>query len=63
MVNKFQSIKGFYDVLPERQKLFRFFEKIALDILDQYDFCEIGLPLVEPTSLFIDSVGSFTDIV
>ena len=63
MVNKFQSIKGFYDVLPERQKLFRFFEKIALDLLDQYDFCEIGLPLVEPTSLFIDSVGSFTDIV
>jgi len=63
MVNKFQSVKGFYDVLPERQKLFRFFEKIALDLLDQYDFCEIGLPLVEPTSLFIDSVGSFTDIV
>jgi histidyl-tRNA synthetase len=63
MVNKFQSVKGFYDVLPDRQKLFRFFEKIALDLLDQYDFREIGLPLVEPTALFVDSVGSFTDIV
>ena len=63
MANKFQSIKGFYDVLPDRQKLFRFFEKIALDLLDQYDFREIGLPLVEPTGLFEDSVGSFTDIV
>ncbi|MDA1083728.1 MAG: histidine--tRNA ligase [Proteobacteria bacterium] len=63
MVNKFQSVKGFYDVLPDRQKLFRFFEKIALDLLDQYDFREIGLPLVEPTGLFVDSVGSFTDIV
>jgi len=63
MANKFQSIKGFYDVLPDRQKLFRFFEKIALDLLEQYDFREIGLPLVEPTSLFVDSVGSFTDIV
>jgi len=63
MANKFQSVKGFYDVLPERQKLFRFFEKIALDLLDQYDFREIGLPLVEPTGLFVDSVGSFTDIV
>ncbi len=63
MANKFQSIKGFYDVLPDRQKLFRFFEKIALDLLDQYDFREIGLPLVEPTGLFVDSVGSFTDIV
>ena len=63
MSNKFQSVKGFYDVLPDRQKLFRFFEKIALDLLDQYDFREIGLPLVEPTGLFVDSVGSFTDIV
>jgi len=63
MANKFQSVKGFYDVLPDRQKLFRFFEKIALDLLDQYDFREIGLPLVEPTGLFVDSVGSFTDIV
>ena len=63
MVNKFQSVKGFYDVLPDRQKLFRFFEKIALDLLDQYDFREIGLPLVEPTGLFVDSVGTFTDIV
>src|SRR6056300_196404 len=63
MANKFQSVKVFYDVLPDRQKLFRFFEKIALDLLDQYDFREIGLPLVEPTGLFVDSVGSFTDIV
>lgn len=63
MSNKFQSIKGFYDVLPEKQKLFRFFEKTILDLLDQYDFQEIGLPIVESTGLFKESVGSFTDIV
>ena len=63
MTKKFQSVKGFYDVLPEKQKLFRFFEDVALDLLDQYGYYEIGLPIVEPTELFVDSVGSFTDIV
>jgi len=63
MTKKFQSVKGFYDVLPEKQKLFRFFEDVALDLLDQYGYHEIGLPIVEPTELFVDSVGSFTDIV
>lgn len=63
MTKKFQSVKGFYDVLPEKQKLFRFFEDVALDLLDQYGYHEIGLPIVEPTDLFVDSVGSFTDIV
>ena len=63
MTKKFQSVKGFYDVLPEKQKLFRFFEDAALDLLDQYGYHEIGLPIVEPTDLFVDSVGSFTDIV
>jgi len=63
MTKKFQSVKGFYDVLPEKQKLFRFFEDAALDLLDQYGYHEIGLPIVEPTELFVDSVGSFTDIV
>ena len=63
MTKKFQSVKGFYDVLPEKQKLFRFFEDVALELLDQYGYHEIGLPIVEPTELFVDSVGSFTDIV
>jgi len=63
MKNKFQSIKGFYDVVPERQKLWRFFEEKALKVLDQYYFQEIGLPVVEPTDLFIEGVGTHTDIV
>jgi histidyl-tRNA synthetase len=63
MVKKFQSIKGFYDVSPDRQRLWRFFEKEALKVLDQYSFEEIGLPIVEPTGLFIEGVGTHTDIV
>ena len=63
MAKKFQSIKGFYDVGPDRQRLWRFFEKEALKVLDQYSFEEIGLPIVEPTDLFIEGVGTHTDIV
>ena len=63
MVKKFQTLKGFYDVLPEKQDLWRFFEEKSLFILDQYNYKEIGLPLVELTNLFIESVGSHTDIV
>ena len=63
MAKQFQSIKGFYDISPDRQKLFRHFEDIALNVFDSYAYEEIGLPIVEPTGLFIDSVGSFTDIV
>ena len=63
MTKKFQTLKGFYDVLPERQRLWRYFEEKILYILDQYHYQEIGLPLVEPTGLFVESVGSHTDIV
>ena len=63
MAKKFQSIKGFYDVVPERQRLWRFFEKESLKVLDQYSFEEIGLPIVEPTGLFVEGVGTHTDIV
>ncbi|MDC1173495.1 histidine--tRNA ligase [Methylophilaceae bacterium] len=63
MAKKFQSIKGFYDVGPDRQRLWRFFEKESLKVLDQYSFEEIGLPIVEPTGLFVEGVGTHTDIV
>ena len=63
MAKKFQSIKGFYDVSPDRQRLWRFFKKEALKVMDQYSFEEIGLPIVEPTGLFIEGVGTHTDIV
>ena len=63
MAKKFQTLKGFYDVLPEKQRLWRYFEDKALGILDQYSYQEIGLPVVEPTNLFVESVGLNTDIV
>ena len=60
---KFQSIKGFYDILPEMTPLWQKLEDTARQVLSQYGYRNIRMPLVEPTDLFIRSVGEHTDIV
>ena len=63
MPKKLQSIKGFYDVLPDKTPLWHFVEDKILEVLNLYAYEKINLPIVEPTSLFVDSVGTHTDIV
>ncbi len=60
---KFQSIKGFYDILPEATPLWQKLEDTARRVLSQYGYCNIRMPIVEPTELFVRSVGEHTDIV
>lgn len=60
---KFQSIKGFYDILPEATPLWFRLEDTARHVLAQYGYKNIRMPLVEPTDLFVRSVGEHTDIV
>ncbi|NCX68300.1 MAG: histidine--tRNA ligase [Betaproteobacteria bacterium] len=62
-MKNYQSIKGFYDVLPEKQKYWRFFYEAAYQVLDRFAYEEIKLPIVENTDLYIHSVGEQTDIV
>jgi histidyl-tRNA synthetase len=62
-VSKFQSIKGFYDILPEATPLWFKLEDTARRVLSQYGYKNIRMPLVEPTDLFVRSVGEHTDIV
>ncbi len=63
MSSKFQSIKGFYDILPEVTPLWFKLEDTARKILSQYGYNNIRMPIVEPTELFVRSVGEHTDIV
>ncbi|CAM8321246.1 histidine--tRNA ligase [Candidatus Methylopumilus planktonicus] len=63
MNKKLQSIKGFYDVLPDKTPLWYFVEDKIREVLNLYAYEKINLPIVEPTSLFVDSVGTHTDIV
>ncbi|MDO9365600.1 MAG: histidine--tRNA ligase [Methylotenera sp.] len=60
---KFQSIKGFYDILPEATPLWFKLEDTARRVLAQYGYKNIRMPLVEPTELYVRSVGEHTDIV
>jgi len=60
---KFQSIKGFYDILPEATPLWQKLEDTARQVLSQYGYRNIRMPIVEPTDLFVRSVGEHTDIV
>jgi histidyl-tRNA synthetase len=60
---QFQSIKGFYDILPEATPLWFKLEDVARKVLAQYGYNNIRMPLVEPTELFVRSVGEHTDIV
>lgn len=63
MAQKFQSIKGFYDILPEATPLWFQLEDTARRVLAQYGYKNIRMPLVETTELFVRSVGEHTDIV
>lgn len=63
MSHTFKSIKGFYDILPEATPLWFKLEDITRQILSQYGYNNIRMPLVEPTELFVRSVGEHTDIV
>ncbi|MGB7815676.1 MAG: histidine--tRNA ligase [Methylotenera sp.] len=63
MNQKFQSIKGFYDILPEAAPLWFKLEDTARRVLTQYGYNNIRMPLVETTDLFVRSVGEHTDIV
>ena len=63
MADKFQSIKGFYDILPEATPLWFKLEDAARRILSQYGYNNIRMPIVESTDLFVRSVGEHTDIV
>jgi histidyl-tRNA synthetase len=63
MSKKCQSIKGFYDVLPNKMPLWHFVADKIREVINLYAYEKISLPIVEPTSLFVDSVGTHTDIV
>ena len=63
MAQKIQSIKGFYDILPEATPLWFKLEDTARRVLSQYGYNNIRMPIVETTDLFVRSVGEHTDIV
>jgi len=60
---QFRSIRGIHDGLPEEVRRWRHIEETARRIFARYAFSEVRLPVLEPTAMFVRSIGSETDIV
>ena len=60
---KFQTIRGMQDLLPEQQTLFSDISDRVGSVLHRYGYAEMGMPLLESTSLFKRVIGEATDIV
>ena len=60
---KFQTIRGMQDLLPEQQTLFSGISDRVGSVLHRYGYAEMGMPLLESTSLFKRVIGEATDIV
>ncbi len=60
---KLQSIRGIHDGLPADVAKWHRVERAAKTVFSRYAFDEVRLPLLEPTELFVRSIGEATDIV
>ena len=58
-----QLIRGFKDILPGEVELWQAVEKVARQLLEDFGFKEICIPIMERTELFARSIGADTDIV
>jgi len=60
---KLQSIRGIHDGLPAQVRAWQRVEEAARKVFGTYAFSEVRLPVLEPTELFVRSIGEATDIV
>jgi len=58
-----QLIRGFKDILPGEVELWQAVESVARQLLEDFGFKEIRIPVMERTELFARSIGEDTDIV
>lgn len=62
-MSKLQAVRGMHDILMQDTPRWQFMEESIKNILSQYSYQEIRLPIVEKTELFKRSIGDNTDIV
>jgi len=58
-----RKVKGTRDILPPGSRLWAGVEAEALRIFTGFGYDEVRLPVMEPTELFVRTVGEGTDIV
>ncbi len=60
---KYRRLKGTRDIMLEEIERWRWCEARWAEVLTRYGYGEIRTPVIEPTDLFLRSVGEGTDIV
>ncbi|MDX8402964.1 MAG: histidine--tRNA ligase [Mariprofundaceae bacterium] len=63
MAKKLQSIRGIHDGMPPDVAKWQRIESAANMVFCRYGFQQVRLPVLEPTELFVRSIGEATDIV
>jgi len=63
MASKFQGFPGMDDILPGEIEKWQWVEEKARIFMEAGGFREIRTPILEPTELFIRSIGQSSDIV
>ncbi|HHQ48629.1 MAG TPA: histidine--tRNA ligase, partial [Acidobacteria bacterium] len=58
-----RKVKGTRDILPPESRLWGGVEAKALEVFSGFGYDEVRLPVMEPTELFVRTVGEGTDIV
>ncbi|MGI9060732.1 MAG: histidine--tRNA ligase [Ktedonobacteraceae bacterium] len=63
MPERYKTLQGFKDVLPDEEPYWQFVERTAIQVCHLYGYRRIETPLLEETSVFHHGVGEGTDIV
>ena len=58
-----QAVRGMSDLLPQDSPRWQFLEDTTREVFEQYGYRLMRAPVVEPTALFVRSIGEVTDIV
>ncbi len=61
--NKLVAVKGMNDILPPESARWEWLEEQVRTLMARYAYANIRTPIVEPTPLFVRSLGEVTDIV
>jgi histidyl-tRNA synthetase len=63
MAEKLLAVKGMNDILPPDSARWEWLEEKVRSLMARYAYRNIRTPIVEPTALFVRSLGEVTDIV
>lgn len=63
MAKNIQSVRGMRDILPEQSASWQHIETTVRQLFNSYGYKELRTPIIEPTDLFVRTIGEVTDIV